>query len=135
MRDLLYLMFDIDVMESLELGEGGVFELIPWMPLKFSSIPWMPLNGIEGIFLCLWHVGSMTIKGLAKILMALRELAHQLITLFHIYLLQTLSVHYTTIEHMDNLTRLKDLAFQLLNKANQNLHLYLIFSRYRKWKL
>ena len=29
MRHLLYLMFDVDVMESLELGEGGVFELIP----------------------------------------------------------------------------------------------------------
>ena len=33
-------------------------ELIPWMPLKFSPIPWMPLNGFEGIFVCLWHVGS-----------------------------------------------------------------------------
>ena len=33
---------------------------------------WMAL---KGFFVCLWHVGSMAFKGLAKILMALRELA------------------------------------------------------------
>ena len=67
-------------MLEMHLGDQGErIELIPWMPLKFSPmpIPWMPLNGIEGIFLCLWHVGSIAMKGLAKILMASRELARK----------------------------------------------------------